>query len=57
MQTVAVGSVLLSPIGDHRSDLAYDTFIYGRHHEQTVSMRSDMNALRTKGERERSYAT
>jgi hypothetical protein len=40
--------VLLSPTGEHRSDLAYDAFIYGRHHKQTVSMRSDMNALRTK---------
>lgn len=25
--------VLLSPTGEHRSDLAYDAFIYGRHHK------------------------
>ena len=41
---------------DHRGDLQLDILEEGRYHHQTMAMRGEMNALKTKVQRER-YAT
>jgi hypothetical protein len=42
---------------DYRGDLQFDTFKHGRYHKQTMAMRNDMNALRTKAMREKYAST